>query len=76
MKLSFQRQDEQYDHLDELEVTRIDKLVSEAMAWMNSKMNQQNSQDLSVDPMVRVGEILAKTKVLKGTHTHYYKHLW
>lgn len=71
MKLSFQRQEEQYAHLDELEVTRIDKLVSEAMAWMNSKMNQQNSHDLTVDPVVRVGEILTKTKVLKGTHTHY-----
>lgn len=56
-------QDEQYDHLDELEVTRIDKQVNEAMTWMNSKMNQQNSQDLTLDPVVRVGEIQAKAKV-------------
>ncbi|XP_013872292.1 heat shock 70 kDa protein 4a isoform X1 [Austrofundulus limnaeus] len=56
--------DEQYDHLDELEVTRIDKHVNDTMAWMNSKMNQQNSQDLALDPVVRVGEIQAKAKEL------------
>lgn len=58
-------QDEQYEHLDELEVTRVDKHVNDAMVWMNGKMNQQNSQNLTVDPVVRVGEIKAKTKVLR-----------
>ncbi|MEQ2181483.1 hypothetical protein GOODEAATRI_012053, partial [Goodea atripinnis] len=57
-------QDEQYDHLDELEVTRVDKQVNEAMAWMNTKINQQNSQDLTVDPVVKVGEIKSKAKEL------------
>lgn len=42
----------------------MDKHVNDAMAWMNGKMNQQNSQDLTVDPVVKVGEIKAKTKVL------------
>lgn len=58
-------QDELYDHLDELEVTRVDKHVNDAMVWMNGKMNQQNSQDLTADPVVKVGEIKAKTKVLR-----------
>lgn len=64
------QQDELYDHLDELEVTRVDKQVNDAMVWMNSKMNQQNNQDLTVDPVVKVTEIKAKTKVdIKSTHT-------
>uniref|UniRef100_A0A665UMZ3 Heat shock 70 kDa protein 4-like n=1 Tax=Echeneis naucrates TaxID=173247 RepID=A0A665UMZ3_ECHNA len=55
--------DELYNHLDELEVTRVDKQVNDAMVWMNSKMNQQNSQDLTLDPVVKVDEIKAKTKL-------------
>uniref|UniRef100_A0A3Q3R3Z8 Heat shock protein 4a n=1 Tax=Monopterus albus TaxID=43700 RepID=A0A3Q3R3Z8_MONAL len=61
---AYKAKDEQYDHLDELEVTRVDKQVNDAMAWMNSKMNQQNNQDLTLDPVVKVGEIKAKTKEL------------
>ncbi|KAM4727422.1 heat shock 70 kDa protein 4a isoform 2-T2 [Anableps anableps] len=61
---AYKAKDEQYDHFDELEVTRVEKQVNEAMAWMNTKMNQQNSQDLTVDPVVKVGEIKSKTKEL------------
>ncbi|XP_047234823.1 heat shock 70 kDa protein 4a [Girardinichthys multiradiatus] len=61
---AYKAKDEQYDHLDELEVTRVDKQVNEAMAWMNAKINQQNSQDLTVDPVVKVGEIKSKAKEL------------
>lgn len=60
---AFPQQDEQYSHLDELEVTRVDKQVNDAMVWMNSKMNQQNSQDLTLEPVVKVQEIQAKMKV-------------
>ena len=65
------QQEEQYDHLDELEVSRVEKQVNDAMAWMNSKMNQQNSQDLTLDPVVKVVEILAKCKVLKVPQDAY-----
>ncbi|XP_029375285.1 heat shock 70 kDa protein 4a isoform X3 [Echeneis naucrates] len=61
---AFKAKDELYNHLDELEVTRVDKQVNDAMVWMNSKMNQQNSQDLTLDPVVKVDEIKAKTKEL------------
>ncbi|XP_061595435.1 heat shock 70 kDa protein 4a isoform X2 [Cololabis saira] len=61
---AYKAKDEQYEHLNELEVTRVDKLINEAMVWMNGKMNQQNSQDLTRDPVVKVGEIQAKTKEL------------
>lgn len=52
--------------MDELEVTQVDKQLNDAMVWMNGKMNQQNSQDLTLDPVVKVQEIQAKTKVLRG----------
>uniref|UniRef100_I3JP35 Heat shock protein 4a n=1 Tax=Oreochromis niloticus TaxID=8128 RepID=I3JP35_ORENI len=64
MKIIEAYKDELYDHLDELEVTRVDKQVNDAMVWMNSKMNQQNNQDLTMDPVVKVTEIKAKTKEL------------
>ncbi|XP_035522403.1 heat shock 70 kDa protein 4a isoform X2 [Morone saxatilis] len=64
---AYKAKEEQYSHLDELEVTRVDKQVNDAMAWMNSKMNQQNSQDLTLEPVVKVGEIQAKTKELYST---------
>lgn len=43
----------------------MDKHVNDAMAWMNGKINQQNSQDLTLDPVVKVGEIRAKAKVFR-----------
>ncbi|XP_020564345.1 heat shock 70 kDa protein 4-like [Oryzias latipes] len=61
---AYKAKEEQYDHLDEMEVTQVDKQVSEAMIWMNSKLNQQKSHDLALDPVVKVGEIQAKAKEL------------
>lgn len=66
----FDCQDEQYDHLDEADVTKVDKLTSDAMIWMNSAMNQQSKQSLSVDPSVKVKDIQAKTKVSNGLLKH------
>ncbi|XP_049598516.1 heat shock 70 kDa protein 4a [Syngnathus scovelli] len=61
---AFKAKDEQYAHLDELEVTRLEKQVNDAMAWMNNKMNLQNKQDLTLNPVVKVSEIQAKCKEL------------
>ncbi|XP_074528306.1 heat shock 70 kDa protein 4a [Halichoeres trimaculatus] len=61
---AYKAKEELYNHLDELEVTRVDKQVNDAMVWMNGKMNQQNNQDLTLDPVVKVSEIQAKTKEL------------
>lgn len=63
-------QDEQYDHLDEADVTKVDKLTSEVMMWMNSSMNQQSKQSLSVDPLIKVKDIHAKTKVSRCSSKH------
>uniref|UniRef100_A0A672QWD6 Heat shock protein 4a n=1 Tax=Sinocyclocheilus grahami TaxID=75366 RepID=A0A672QWD6_SINGR len=55
--------DELYDHLDELEMMKVDKQVNETMTWMNNKMNLQSKQGLSQDPVVKAQEIQAKTKL-------------
>lgn len=47
-------------------MTQVDKQVNDAMIWMNSKMNQQINQDLTLEPVVKAEEIQAKTKVLKA----------
>ena len=56
-------QEEQYEHLDELEMLKVDKQVNDAMIWMNSKMNAQSKQNFTQEPAVKVQEIQAKTKV-------------
>ncbi|XP_026186501.1 heat shock 70 kDa protein 4b [Mastacembelus armatus] len=61
---AFKMKEEQYDHLEEADVTKVDKLISDAMIWMNSAMNQQSKQSLAVDPSVKVKDIKAKTREL------------
>ncbi|MCJ8740494.1 hypothetical protein PDJAM_G00059770 [Pangasius djambal] len=64
---AYKAKDEQYEHLDELEVMKVEKQVNEAMNWMNSKMNEQSKQSLTLEPVVKAGEIQAKTKELSST---------
>uniref|UniRef100_A0A8C7DIT2 Heat shock 70 kDa protein 4-like n=1 Tax=Oncorhynchus kisutch TaxID=8019 RepID=A0A8C7DIT2_ONCKI len=61
--------EEQYDHLDQEEINKVDKMVNEAMIWLNSKMNQQSKLSLTVEPAVRVREIQDKTKVGLTTYS-------
>uniref|UniRef100_A0A8C2GBS7 Heat shock protein 4a n=1 Tax=Cyprinus carpio TaxID=7962 RepID=A0A8C2GBS7_CYPCA len=60
---AYKAKDELYDHLDELEMMKVEKQVNETMTWMNNKMNLQSKQSLSQDPVVKAQEIQAKTKV-------------
>uniref|UniRef100_A0A8C1J189 Heat shock protein 4a n=1 Tax=Cyprinus carpio TaxID=7962 RepID=A0A8C1J189_CYPCA len=62
--------DELYDHLDELEMMKVEKQVNETMTWMNNKMNLQSKQSLSQDPVVKAQEIQAKTKELYSACNH------
>ncbi|KAF4077721.1 hypothetical protein AMELA_G00211200 [Ameiurus melas] len=64
---AYKAKDEQYDHLDELEVMNVEKQVNEAMNWMNSKMNEQSKQSLTLEPVIKASEIQAKTKGLSST---------
>ncbi|XP_028838778.1 heat shock 70 kDa protein 4-like [Denticeps clupeoides] len=61
---AYKTKDELYEHLDEADISKVDKIASEAMIWMNSKMNQQSKQNLAVEPVVKVHEIQARTKEL------------
>ncbi|KAL1262383.1 hypothetical protein QQF64_007648 [Cirrhinus molitorella] len=64
---AFKTKEEQYDHLDEAEVQKVDRMVNDVMIWMNSKMNQQSKQSLAVEPAVKTSEIQAKTQELFST---------
>lgn len=44
---------------------KVEKYINEAMNWLNSKMNAQNKLSLTQDPVVKVAEIIAKSKVKK-----------
>lgn len=56
-------QDEQYDHLDEADVAKVEKSANEAMEWMNNKLNLQNKRSLTLDPVIKAKDIQAKTRV-------------
>uniref|UniRef100_A0A8C3M286 Heat shock 70 kDa protein 4L n=1 Tax=Chrysolophus pictus TaxID=9089 RepID=A0A8C3M286_CHRPC len=57
-------EDEKYDHLDPAEMEKVEKYISEAMNWLNTKMNAQNKLSLTQDPVVKVAEIISKSKEL------------
>jgi heat shock protein 4 len=50
--------------LDAADVTKVEKSTNEAMEWMNNKLNLQNKQSLTMDPVVKTKEIEAKIKVI------------
>lgn len=59
-------QEDQYDHLDAADVMKVEKSTNEAMEWMNKKLNLQNKQSLTMDPIVKAKDIEAKIKVSYG----------
>uniref|UniRef100_A0A671PMB6 Heat shock 70 kDa protein 4-like n=1 Tax=Sinocyclocheilus anshuiensis TaxID=1608454 RepID=A0A671PMB6_9TELE len=67
---AYKAKDELYDHLDELEMMKVEKQVNETMTWMNNKKNLQSKQSLSQDPVVKAQEIQAKTKELYSACNH------
>uniref|UniRef100_A0A673SLD9 Heat shock 70 kDa protein 4 n=1 Tax=Suricata suricatta TaxID=37032 RepID=A0A673SLD9_SURSU len=64
---SFKNKEDQYDHLDAADMTKVEKSTNEAMEWMNNKLNLQNKQSLTADPVVKAREIEAKIKELMNT---------
>ncbi|KAF7668685.1 hypothetical protein LDENG_00294630 [Lucifuga dentata] len=61
---AYKMKEEQYDHLDDADASKVDKLTNDAMIWMNTAMNQQSKQSLTVDPPVKVKDIQAKMREL------------
>lgn len=51
-------------------MAKVEKSTNEAMEWMNNKLNLQNKQSLTMDPVVKTKEIEAKIKVI-----HDFKYL-
>lgn len=45
-------------------MVKVEKSTNEAMEWMNNKLNLQNKQSLTMDPVVKTKEIEAKIKVI------------
>lgn len=43
---------------------KVEKSTNEAMEWMNNKLNLQNKQSLTMDPVVKAKDIEAKIKVM------------
>ncbi|XP_015265185.1 PREDICTED: heat shock 70 kDa protein 4L [Gekko japonicus] len=60
----YKNKDEKYEHIDPVDMEKVEKYTSEAMNWLNSKMNAQNRLSLTQDPVVKVAEIIAKSKEL------------
>ena len=61
---SFKNKEDQYDHLGTADMLKVEKSTNEAMEWMNNKLNLQNKQSLTMDPVVKAKEIEAKIKVI------------
>ncbi|KAI4547153.1 hypothetical protein MG293_003708 [Ovis ammon polii] len=61
---SFKNKEDQYDHLGAADKLKVEKSTNEAMEWMNNKLNLQNKQCLTMDPVVKAKEIEAKIKEL------------
>ncbi|XP_072440272.1 heat shock 70 kDa protein 4L-like [Chiloscyllium punctatum] len=64
---AYKNKDENYEHIDAAEMTKVEKHVSSAMDWMNSKMIAQNKQMSFQDPIVKAAEIRNKLKELETT---------
>ncbi|XP_006831986.1 PREDICTED: heat shock protein 105 kDa isoform X2 [Chrysochloris asiatica] len=62
----FRAKDEKYNHIDESEMSKVEKSVNEVMEWMNNVMNAQAKKSLDQDPVVRAQEIKAKVKELNS----------
>ncbi|XP_073680216.1 heat shock 70 kDa protein 4a [Garra rufa] len=67
---AYKAKDELYDHLEELDMMKVEKQLNEAMTWMNNKMNLQSKQSLNQDPVVKTQEIQGKTKELYSACNH------
>lgn len=61
--MAFDQQDERYQHLSAEEMGIVEKSVSEALAWMNAKMNAQSKLKIAQDPAVKVADIIQKIQV-------------
>ncbi|XP_031471473.1 heat shock protein 105 kDa isoform X2 [Phasianus colchicus] len=62
----FRNKDEKYIHIDEMEMMKVEKCVSEVIEWMNNAVSAQAKKSLDQDPAVRSFEIKAKLQELNN----------
>uniref|UniRef100_UPI00358EF122 heat shock 70 kDa protein 4-like n=1 Tax=Myxine glutinosa TaxID=7769 RepID=UPI00358EF122 len=62
----FKNKDEKYNHLDAVEVHKVEQSANEAMEWLNSSVNMQAHHVLHLDPVVHVADIRKRLKELEG----------
>nr|XP_009936440.1 PREDICTED: heat shock protein 105 kDa isoform X2 [Opisthocomus hoazin] len=62
----FRNKDEKYIHIDEMEMTKVEKCVSEVVEWMNNAVSAQAKKSLDQDPAVHSSEIKAKLQELNN----------
>ncbi|XP_025031154.1 heat shock 70 kDa protein 4L [Python bivittatus] len=60
----YENKDEKYNHIDPVDMEKVEKYASEAMRWLSSKMHVQHRLSLTQDPIIKVAEIIAKSKEL------------
>uniref|UniRef100_A0A663M3Z5 Heat shock protein family H (Hsp110) member 1 n=1 Tax=Athene cunicularia TaxID=194338 RepID=A0A663M3Z5_ATHCN len=59
----FRNKDEKYIHIDEMEMMKVEKCVSEVVEWMNNAVSAQAKKSLDQDPAVHSSEIKGKLQV-------------
>ncbi|XP_030311319.1 heat shock protein 105 kDa isoform X2 [Calypte anna] len=62
----FRKKDEKYIHIDEMEIMKVEKCVSEVAEWMNNAVSAQAKKTLDQDPAVHSSEIKAKLQELNN----------
>ncbi|XP_053941805.1 heat shock protein 105 kDa isoform X2 [Cuculus canorus] len=62
----FRNKDEKYIHIDEMEMMKVEKCVSEVAEWMNNAVSAQAKKSLDQDPAVHSSEIKAKLQELNN----------
>ncbi|XP_068037266.1 heat shock protein 105 kDa isoform X3 [Anomalospiza imberbis] len=62
----FRNKDEKYIHIDEMEMMKVEKCVSEVVEWMNNAVSAQAKKSLDQDPAVLSSEIKAKLQELNN----------
>ncbi|XP_078684092.1 heat shock 70 kDa protein 4-like isoform X4 [Branchiostoma floridae x Branchiostoma belcheri] len=60
----YAQKDEKYNHIEEEEMKKVEKEVSEKQSWLDGKAQAQKNQPRHQDPVVKVSQIRAEIKAL------------
>ncbi|KAM4904795.1 heat shock protein 105 kDa isoform 5-T5 [Sylvia borin] len=66
LNMYIETEDEKYIHIDEMEMMKVEKCVSEVVEWMNNAVSAQAKKSLDQDPAVHSSEIKAKLQELNN----------